>query len=416
MNFYKILILFVVLVLTGCSVNYRITKDLSDETKNPYFSGLVVYDTETSQYKIAFNAHRYFTPASTVKLFTLYASLHYLSDSIATLSYYENDTALFVKPLADPTFLHDSLPNATFDWLNKKKKKIILVADTFEDAPYGEGWQWDDYPFYYLPEKSLFPIYANLTTIKNGTILPNYFQPELSTTNLDDYHRDFNQNKFYFNPKNSAKTRKIPFKTDLKLSVRLLADTLKQPVTLLDDHARFLYKPYISTPTLPIYHRLMDESENFLAEQLFLIIAKQHTQQYKVSNSIRLVLDSLLTDIPDSPRWVDASGLSRYNLFTPMSMVYVLKKMTQDFGAEKVKQLLPHNGTNGLLQKWYPAETTYLYAKTGSLSNLHGLCGYLITKRGKLLLFSYMNNNYQISSPEVRSQMNRHLQLIYEKY
>jgi D-alanyl-D-alanine carboxypeptidase/D-alanyl-D-alanine-endopeptidase (penicillin-binding protein 4) len=124
----------------------------------------------------------------------------------------------------------------------------------------------------------------------------------------------------------------------------------------------------------------------------------------------------LLPGLPHKPRWVDASGLSRYNLFTPKSMVYLLEKMYDEFGQERMFDLLPKNGEGGHLQKWYPFETTYLYAKTGSVSNNHNICGLLQTKKGTVLIFSYMNNHYMIESNDVRKEMNRVLQEIYNKY
>lgn len=402
-------------MVQGCTLQHQITQKVLQ--KEPYFTGLVVYDPSSNKTIVSQNPHHYFTPASTIKIFTLYTALHYLNDSIATFSFYENDSTLFVKPLADPSFLHDSLSNSSFAWLKKQTKAIHVLHDTFEDYPYGEGWQWDDYPYYFMPEKSLFPLYANLATIQYKKIIPQRFQNQVAQTSLSTYYRDFYTNQFYIHPNDDQETaRKIPFKTDLALSVQLLSDTLQKPVILVEDSKEFHLQKFKSTPTFPLYKRLMDESENFMAEQLFLIIAKEQTDSYIVKNTIDLALNRLFQDIPDDPRWVDASGLSRYNLFTPQSMVYVLDKLVKEKGFDEVKKYFPHNGSGGKLQKWYPAEKTYLYAKTGSVSNNHSLCGYLVTKKGKVLIFSYMNNNYRIESKDVRATMNQQLQMIYEQY
>lgn len=318
-------------------------------------------------------------------------------------------------PLADPSFLHDSLPNKTFDFLIKQSKNITVVSDKFEDFIYGDGWQWDDFQYYYMPEKSLFPLYGNVTLLKGNQIVPKFFQNNLFITSETEKNRDFIENKFFYNIDDNIR-HKVPFKTSLELSVKMLADTLNKPIQLIDNKLDVPFKPYISTPTYPLYGRLMQESENFMAEHLFLQISKQKFNQYKVQSTIDLAMDSLFMDIPQKPRWVDASGLSRYNLFTPHDMVYLLEKLLNDFGQEKALQLMPKNGVGGTLQKWYPYDSTYLYAKTGSVSNNHNLCGYLITKKGTLLIFSYMNNNFTAKSSDVRLEMNEVLQSIYEKY
>lgn len=405
--------IFWLLLLFSCGSG-KIEKTERQITPKKYFSGIYVYNPTTDEIIIDHNSSHYFTPASTVKLFTLYTALKALPDSIATIAYHNTQDGLYIKALADPSFLYDSLPNTTFDFLKNVTKDIILIPDEFSDFVYGDGWQWDDYQYYYMPEKSLFPIYGNLTTLTGNSIHPKYFQKQIKERSPSGFHRDFLQNIFY---KDSIITeRKIPFKTSLELSRQLLSDTLHKPVYLTKELEEVQFTPYISTPTYPIYKRLMNESENFIAEQLFLIIAKEQSNTYQVKNTISFTLDSLLPNIPHKPRWIDASGLSRYNLFTPQSMVFLLDKMYNEIGETKLFDLLPKNGENGSLQKWYPFQTTYLYAKTGSLSNNHSICGFIKTKKGKLLIFSYMNNNFMDKSSNIRAIMNKELLNIYNTY
>ena len=416
MKYRYIYILSLFVLLQSCSSSKKYQQSIISKNSTNYFTGLVVYNPENGDTLISQNASNYFTPASTVKLFTLYTALNTLSDSIATVSYHKTADRFYFKPLADPSFLHDSLPNSTFDFLKKQTEDLILVPDDFSDFVYGSGWQWDDYEFYYMPEKSLFPIYGNLATLSESTIIPPFFNKSVRVIDTPTYNRDFTQNIFYKNSIPTDIKREIPFKTSLELSRQLLSDTLHRPVYIVKKLNDSSFTPYKSTPTKALYNRLMHESENFIAEQLFLIIAKEKTGSYQVKNTIDYALDSLLSNIPDSPRWVDASGLSRYNLFTPNSMIYLLNKMYNQFGKNKTLGLLPKNGENGSLQKWYPSKTTNLYAKTGSLSNNHNICGFIKTKKGTLLIFSYMNNNYTQESSSIRKSMNKVLQQIYNEH
>jgi D-alanyl-D-alanine carboxypeptidase/D-alanyl-D-alanine-endopeptidase (penicillin-binding protein 4) len=83
------------------------------------------------------------------------------------------------------------------------------------------------------------------------------------------------------------------------------------------------------------------------------------------------IIDTLLKtdfkDLPQNPRWVDGSGLSRYNLFIPQDFVAILNKIKNEFGIDRIKIILPTGGT-GTLENYYRADSNYIFAKTGTLS------------------------------------------------
>jgi serine-type D-Ala-D-Ala carboxypeptidase/endopeptidase (penicillin-binding protein 4) len=112
---------------------------------------------------------------------------------------------------------------------------------------------------------------------------------------------------------------------------------------------------------------------------------------------------------------VDGSGLSRYNLFTPKDFIYILHKMKNEFGWERLKNILPTGGT-GTLSSYYKKETGFIYAKTGTLSNNCALSGYLLTKKGKFLIFSVLANGYITGATPVRKAVEQFLIGIREKY
>ena len=122
-----------------------------------------------------------------------------------------------------------------------------------------------------------------------------------------------------------------------------------------------------------------------------------------------------MPNLPQKPRWVDGSGLSRYNLFTPEDNVHLLTKMYQEIPLEKLLSYFPAGGKSGTLKRWYGHETAYVYAKSGTLSNNYNLSGYLITKKGTLLIFSYMNNHYKLTNSQIKAQIQEHLEEIYNR-
>jgi D-alanyl-D-alanine carboxypeptidase/D-alanyl-D-alanine-endopeptidase (penicillin-binding protein 4) len=160
---------------------------------------------------------------------------------------------------------------------------------------------------------------------------------------------------------------------------------------------------------------MMHRSDNFFAEQTLLMASNEHLGYMSDEKIIDTILNFDLKDVPQRPRWVDGSGLSRYNLFTPQSFVYILNKIKNEFGWERIKNILPTGGT-GTLSSYYKNDSGYIYAKTGTLSNNCALSGYLITKKGKILIFSVLANNYITNSVPVKKAVEQFLLAIRENY
>ncbi len=59
---------------------------------------------------------------------------------------------------------------------------------------------------------------------------------------------------------------------------------------------------------------------------------------------IDTLLNGDLQGLPQRPIWVDGSGLSRNDLFTPQDFVWLLNKMSQEFGLSRMKGILPTGG------------------------------------------------------------------------
>src|ERR1700730_15721677 len=96
--------------------------------------GISIYDPSKAQYLYNYQADKYFVPASNTKLFSLYAGLKYLGDSLVGLRYRETDTALFLVPSGDPTLLHPAfLKQPVIDLLRKSNKTIYLVNAGWQD-------------------------------------------------------------------------------------------------------------------------------------------------------------------------------------------------------------------------------------------------------------------------------------------
>ena len=151
-----------------------------------------------------------------------------------------------------------------------------------------------------------------------------------------------------------------------------------------------------------------------IAEHLILECADVLTGELNTTLGIDKVKEKFLNDLPDAPRWVDGSGLSRFNLFTPRTMVALLNKIHDIVPEKRLFKLLPAAGKSGTIRSLVTTDKPYIFAKSGSLSNNYCLSGFLITKKGRTLIFSMMNNNFLKSTTEIRKEVGSILTEIYE--
>jgi D-alanyl-D-alanine carboxypeptidase/D-alanyl-D-alanine-endopeptidase (penicillin-binding protein 4) len=169
-----------------------------------------------------------------------------------------------------------------------------------------------------------------------------------------------------------------------------------------------------SAPLDTVLRHMMHESNNLLAEQLLLICADQRFDQLKEELVIQDMLGNSLANVNPVPRWVDGSGLSRYNLISPGGLALVLRRMWQTQPQDKLFFYFPAPGGTGTLKDW-PDNSSWV-GKTGSMSGVMCLSGYLKSKTGKVLIFSFMHNNFAGSNRSLKVEMQRILQLIHDLY
>ncbi|MBO9681742.1 MAG: D-alanyl-D-alanine carboxypeptidase, partial [Flavisolibacter sp.] len=224
----------------------------------------------------------------------------------------------------------------------------------------------------------------------------------------------------------------IPFllREDL-IPDNLIADTLHKIVKKayseillhrpeLDDSEIFEKKysdliPIHSQPTDSLLKPMMHRSDNFFAEQSLLMVSNELLGVMNDSKIIDTLLKTDFKDLPQKPRWVDGSGLSRYNLFSPQDFVFILNKMKTDFGMDRIKNILP-TGNEGTLGSRFVTDSNYIFAKTGTLSGVVALSGFLYTKQNKLLIFSVLVNNHNASASGVRNAVEKFIHGIREKH
>lgn len=405
-------------------------------------TGFALYDPEVDSLIYGQYVDKYFTPASNTKLFTFYTGLKLLPERLRALEYVVRGDSLIFWGSGDPSFLHPDLASGEVYRFLKDRPEDLYYADShYLDELQGPGWAWGDYNYYYSPEKTPLPIYGNVVRFKvqrverrelvdggKGTgIFPDYFQRHIKRV---DHRREeepllFRElagNTFKYKPQGDTVTYTVdkPFHYTPELVTGLLSDTLNKPVKYVEmvkpDSTQYLYS--ISSDTA--FKHMLQPSDNLIAEQLLLVASSELDLPMNSRNVINYMKKEYLQDLVDEPQWVDGSGLSRYNMFTPRSIIQLLEKIDSEFSNDnRLFELLPAGGERGTIRNWYgPRDggAPYVFAKTGTLSNNHSLSGYLITSSGRKLLFSIMNNHYVTPTSVVKKEMEKLLWHIYRQY
>ncbi|UXP31914.1 D-alanyl-D-alanine carboxypeptidase [Reichenbachiella agarivorans] len=439
MKFIPSLSVAILLLLTSCATlktkvtNKKVIKAIEkDEVYDTHFTGFVLHDPSSHENLIEINADRFFTPASNTKLTTLYACLLNLGDSIPGLKYEIQNDTLYFTGTGDPSFLNPDFPNQpVFDFLRQSKYTLVYVEPRFLDDTQAAGWAWEDYEYYFQPERNGFPIYGNTLhfvydSISNHfDIEPPFFSDYVTLYPTYDksykHARDLTANIFHFAPDTTraAYKNRIPFKTSDEMTFALLEDTLRRSLGRIAfyEFQQPLFKYAIESKDL--YALMLKRSDNFIAEQLIYVTTQEMGLEMSFAALSQHVMLRELDPLRSQVEWKDGSGLSRYNLATPTFMIELLQLILQEITMDELKALLPAGGKEGTMKDWYqPAQgqEPYIYAKTGTLSNIHNLTGIIQTKSGKNLLFTYMNNNYKGGSYPVKRHMQKVLTLIRDKY
>jgi D-alanyl-D-alanine carboxypeptidase/D-alanyl-D-alanine-endopeptidase (penicillin-binding protein 4) len=300
---------------------------------------------------------------------------------------------------------------------------------------WGSGWSWTDYEADYMAERSPFPIYGNVVSFVGRfdsiETYPTYFKKSViqkySTPQgyISDVKRAIHSNEFQtFSYGKSNRRIYVPFVTSDTLNYFLLMDTLNYPKNFIrpnsappvfEDNSPFKVSVIHSQPTDSLLKPMMHRSDNFFAEQSLLMVSNERLGIMNDEKIIDTLLKTDFKDLPQKPRWVDGSGLSRYNLFTPQDFVSILNKMKNEFGMDRIKVILPTGGT-GTISNYYKADSNFIFGKTGTLSGVVAFSGFLYTKKGKLLIFSTLVNNHQASSTAVRRAVEKFIEGIRNTY
>jgi len=167
---------------------------------------------------------------------------------------------------------------------------------------------------------------------------------------------------------------------------------------------------HISRTLGEIAQPLLKDSINLYAEALLRLNAAPGA--FPTNDA---ALDGLRTRLEtwgverDSQQLIDGSGLSRRNTISAEALITVLRRMYDPTGASPFMTGLPVAGIDGSLanrMKRTPAEG-HVRAKTGTMSNIRSLAGYVTTRDDEHLALVIMVNNFEGTGLQANDAIDR---------
>ena len=154
----------------------------------------------------------------------------------------------------------------------------------------------------------------------------------------------------------------------------------------------------VSPPLPQILAAFEKPSQNQIGEILLKTLGRSATGVGTADSGARVVRDQLLAWGAAADGFVvrDGSGLSRYNVVSPETIVKVLNAMRQGPHFEAFFTSLPIAGVDGSIGDRMRGTRAAgnVHAKTGTLNMVRSLSGYVTTADGRVLLFSLLANHF----------------------
>ena len=407
--------------------------------------GVSVYDLTTREQLYTYRDDKLSRPASTMKLITVVTALSQLdyNEPFSTEVWYkgivQQDTLfgdLYVIGGFDPEF-GDSAMNAVIDQVAGSPFSVItgkVYGDvSMKDSLYwGNGWSWDDTPDSYQPYMT--PLMFNkgfvcvtaMPGVRGDTAsivcepvsgfytLSNETQTRASTAGKFTVSRNWLEGKNDIVVKGNVERKRqgevnIYPSQDFFMHVfteRLHAKgvNMLQPGYEFSEFTQDSVSMRVAqwgTSLQDVVNQVMKESDNLGAEALLCKLAVHAKKEKKVSwkDGLEVIKEqvSAVGQDPKKYKLADGSGLSNYNYISPALLVDFLKYAYSNTDLfQRLYRSLPVAGVDGTLENRMGKGTkSYMnvHAKTGTITAISTLTGYLKAANGHDIAFAIMNQN-----------------------
>jgi len=394
--------------------------------------GILVENADTGHILYSHNADHYFTPASNTKLFTAAAALLYLGPDFSydtTIGTQQGN--VYVVFSGDPTLttanLRDLIHALKNSGVHHITGNVVLDTSAFSGPNYPLGWVVDDLPYCYaapitsvildqnchaikilhhlggsphtVPSSSaMFPINVSQLHFADRTQLKTcVFEPKMGQDNSVTLKGCLpNQAEIGFQ---FAITNPTLYATDvIQNALRAEGISLAGHIIVGNAPKHFhVIAEHHSATLLPILQTMLKYSDNVYAGALTKTLGEHYygvgTHKAGVS-AINAILQANLGRSFTPPYLEDGAGGSTYNLISPQEIAMLLQYFYHSKLRYSFRDALAISGQGGTLA--YRLTTApwknHVYGKTGSMSGVSALSGYLWLPHRSPIIFSIMMN------------------------
>ncbi|WP_285709798.1 D-alanyl-D-alanine carboxypeptidase/D-alanyl-D-alanine-endopeptidase [Microtetraspora sp. NBRC 16547] len=422
---------------------HDIDQILSDSRLTMARAGVVVRNADTGEELYTLDGGKLFAPASNTKLLTSAAAMETLgADYRFTTDVLSKGKDLYLRGTGDPTML-----TADYDALAAKVAasgvKVVtgrLIADDtwFDDVRLGTDWAWDDEPYYYAAQISALTASPD-TDYDAGTVKVSVApgdgpgKPAKVTTTPDtDYLKIVN--KAVTGDDTDVLVEREHGGNTVVIT-GTVADPYNEWVTVWDPtlYAASLFRKGLAAHGVrvigPTAHGATPSEAKTVATRESMPLSQLLTPFMKLSNNMHaeILTKAMGRKVSGEGSW--SSGLAVTKSFAKANGVQTLS-LRDGSGLSRMDGLTP-SGIASLLvaakgKPWFPAWYDALpvagqadrmvggtlrsrmrgtpaagnvHAKTGSLTGVTALSGYVTSAEGEPLVFSILTNGYLSGAP-----------------
>lgn len=180
------------------------------------------------------------------------------------------------------------------------------------------------------------------------------------------------------------------------------------PSSWIPDCSRARLLAAVRSPSLlEVAAGILEPSQNWMSEQLLRTLGLELGAGGSWEEGIDLVraYHHRVTGVDTLDLVIrDGSGLSAYNLVTPRAMVRILERMRRSAAGRRYREALAEPGEEGgTLEDRLGGLDDRVHAKTGTITHVNALSGYLVRDDGSEIVFSVLTNGSGLPSSRVRA-------------